>query len=211
MRSLITAFIPIILLFYFGNSKIKEIDCQINQTPCSEETEQEFGKFLGQNFFLVKTDEKVREMKASYPHWEKIVIKKTPFHKILISITTRQPVACLLIGDKIFLLDKEAVVLNERKTNPGLPEIEVEKFKEEEVKRAIEAIFLLNQYSVPCGRMKIENQQLTLLWPETIVLLPQKELSLKIASLQMIVSQGKIEDKLPKIIDLRFKKPVISY
>ena len=211
MRTLILVFFVLASLFYFGTSKIEDMECQINQTPCSEEHEKEFSEFLGQNFFLLNPDKKIKEIKVSYSHWQKIRVKKVPFHKILIEITTRQPVACLLIKDKIFLLDREAVIVRETDVNPGLPEIETEKFKEEEVKKALEAVHFLNQYSLACKRIKIEAQNLILFFPETEVFLPTEDMSFKIASLQMILSQGKMEGKLPRKIDLKFKKPVITY
>lgn len=208
--SLILIFLGII--FYFGKSKIERIHCQINKTPCSEKIEKEFEEFLGQNFFLANPKTKIRELKVSAPHWEKIEVKKIPFNKILVEITTRQPIACLIVGEKTFLLDEEGVVVKESDLNPGLPEIEAEKFNKEEVKTAIEAIILLSQYSLTFKRIKIMNQgNLVLFLPETEVFLPKKELPSKIASLQMILNRAKIEGKLPKKIDLRFKKPVITY
>ena len=211
MRALILSLFILASLFYFGTSKIEDIECQINKTPCSEEHEQGFSEFLGQYFFLLSPAKKIKEIKASYSHWEKIRVKKVPFNKILVEITTRQPVACLLVKDKIFLLDKEAVIVKEIDVNPGLPEIETEKFKEEEVKKALEAVHFLNQYSLACKRIKIEGQNLILFFPETEVFLLTEELSFKIASLQMILSQGRLDEKLPKTIDLRFAKPVITY
>lgn len=193
------------ILFYFGKSKIEKIDCQINKTPCGEELEKEFEEFLGQNFFLSHS-------KVSHPHWEKIKIRKIPFNKILVEITTRQPVACLLVENKALLLDQEAVVVKEIDINPGLPEIETEKFNQEEVKKALEVIVLARQYSLTFERIKIENQRgLVLLLSETEVFLPTEELPSKIASLQMIISRAKIEGKMPIKIDLRFKKPVITF
>lgn len=193
------------ILFYFGKSKIEKIDCQINKTPCGEELEKEFEEFLGQNFFL-------SHPRVSHPHWEKVKIKKIPFHKILVEITTRQPVACLRIQAKTFLLDREVVIVGEVAVNPGLPEIEIEKFNQEEVKKALEVIALARQYSLVFGRVKIiSEKELLLLLPETEVFLPTEELPSKIASLQMIISRAKIEGNLPKKIDLRFKKPVITF
>lgn len=205
MRSLVLILLVFAIFFYFGKSKIEKIECQINKTPCTEEVKKEFEEFLGQNFFLVNPQ-------VSHPHWEKIKIKKIPFNKILVEITTRQPVVCLLIEDKTLLLDKEGVVLWEVEVNPGLPEIETERFEKEKVKRALEAIFLLNQYSLSFERIKIKNQDdLVLFLPETEVFLPTEKLAQQIASLQMIINRAKIEGKLPVKIDLRFKKPVVKY
>lgn len=38
-----------------------------------------------------------------------------------------------------------------------------------------------------------------------------KDLFSQVISLQFILSRSKIEGKLPKLVDLRFRKPVISY
>lgn len=212
LRSLGIILFVLGVFFYFGKSKIKKIDCQINKTPCGEEIERELKEFIGQNFFSLDPKEKIRELKASHPHWQEIKIKKNPFNKLSVEIKTYQPVACLKVQDKTFLTDREAHIVGEVEVNPGLPEIETEKFNQEEVKRALEAISLAEQYSQSLQRIKIENQdELVLYLGETKVFLPTKDLSLKIASLQMIISQAKIEGKLPVRIDLRFKKPVVVY
>jgi len=205
LRSLTVILFVLGVVFYFGKSKIEKIDCQINKTTCTEEIKKEFEEFLGQNFFLVNPQ-------VSHPHWQKVKIKKIPFNKILVEITTRQPVACLLMENKGLLLDQEAVVIKEVDINPGLPEIETEKFNQEEVKRALEVIVLVSQYSLTFERIKVENQKgLVLFLSETEVFLPTEELPSKIASLQMILSRAKIEGKMPIKIDLRFKKPVITF
>lgn len=211
-QSLVFIFLLSATFFYFGKSKIEEIDCQINKTPCKEEVKKEFSEFIGQNFFLVDTRDKIRKIKASHPHWQKVVAKKIPFNKITLEITTRQPVTSLLVGNIFLLLDREAVIVGEVDVNPGLPEIEAEKFNSEEVKKALEVIFLVDQYSISFKRLKIKSQdELLLFLPETEVILPTKNLSEKIASLQMIQSRAKIEGKLPIRIDLRFQKPVVTF
>lgn len=211
-RSLIVIFFVFGIVFYFGKSKIEKINCQINKTPCGQEIERELREFLGQNFFLLDPKEKISQLKASYPHWQEIKIKKNPFNKISVEIKTYQPVACLKVQDKTFLTDREAQIVGEVEVNPGLPEIETEKFNQEEVKKALEAIFLAEQYSLSSQRIKIENQnELVLYLGETKVFLTTKDLPLKIASLQMITNRAKIEGKLPVKIDLRFKKPVVTY
>lgn len=206
-----TALISLLVFLYFAQSRIEILECQINQTPCPQEIEEEFKVFLDKNFFLYDPSPDLKTIKASYPHWQKLVVRKLPFKKIVIAITTRQPAACLLMKDRHFFVDQEAVILHEVKTNPGLPEIEVQKFQEEEIRKGLQAIALLEQYSLAFERLKIEDSQLILFLPAAKVFLPSNDLSFKIASLQMILSQGKIEGKLPKTIDLRFIKPVISY
>lgn len=202
----------LLFLFYFGKSKIGKLECQINKTVCNEEIEKEFIGFLGQNFFLMNPRSKVREVKASYPNWEKVKVKKIPFNKILVEITTRQPVACLLVGESFFLLSKEAVIIKEVDANPGLPEIEAEKFDIEVIRKTLEVISLIEEYSFAFERIKIKSEkELVLYLPEIEVLLSTEKAAEKIASLQIIVSRAKINEQLPTKIDLRFKKPVVTF
>ena len=202
----------LLFLFYFGKSKIEKLECQINKTVCNEEIEKEFIGFLGQNFFLMNPRSKVREVKASYPNWEKVKVKKIPFNKILVEITTRQPVACLLVGESFFLLSKEAAIIKEVDVNPGLPEIEAEKFDIEVIRKTLEVIFLMEEYSFSFERIKIKSEkELVLYLPEIEVLLSTEKAAEKIASLQIIVSRAKINEQLPTKIDLRFKKPVVTF
>ena len=127
-------------------------------------------------------------------------------------ITTRQPVACLLVEESFFLLSKEAVIIKEVDVNPGLPEIEAEKFDIEVIRKTLEVIFLMEEYSFSFERIKIKSEkELVLYLPEIEVLLSTEKAAEKIASLQIIVSRAKINEQLPTKIDLRFKKPVVTF
>lgn len=212
MRFMILLMIVLSVIFYFGQQRIQKIDCQINQTPCRQELKEEFSQFLGENFFLSRPQKKIKALQAAYPHWQKLEIKKVPFNKIVVSITVRQPAACLSMEGRLLLLDQEAVVVAEVSVNPGLPEIEVSQFQEKEVKAALRAIELLGKHSLEFERLEITSgNQIVVLFPETKAFLPLEELGDKIASLQIILSQAKIEGKLPSKVDLRFKKPVITF
>lgn len=200
------------ILVYFGRRRIEKIECLINSTTCGEDLVNEFAEFYGQNFFLVNQGRKARLLENNHPQWEKVQIKKIPFNKLLVEIRTRQPIACLNVEEKIFLLDKEAVIMGDVEVNPGLLIIEISKFNQEEVKKGLEAAFLAKQYSLSVERIRIEgSERLVFFYPETEIILPLEDIGSKIASLQMILSTAKIEGKLPVKIDLRFKKPVIIF
>jgi len=212
MRTLIPLLLVLSLTFYTVQSRVREIDCQINQTPCQKEISQEFTGFLGERLLFLKTEPKVKELKASYSHWEKVKVRKAPFHRVIVLITTRQPVVCLVLDNQYLLLDKEAIIVQEVSVNPGLPEIKINSFDYQVMKKALEAIRLLEKYALGFKQVELnESDQMVIVINGTKVFLPLTDLPKKIASLQMIISQAKIEGCLPRKVDLRFNKPIINY
>lgn len=45
----------------------------------------------------------------------------------------------------------------------------------------------------------------------TVILSTSKDLTTQVLSLQFVISRAKIENRLPKVVDLRFTKPVVLY
>lgn len=212
MRTLIVFLLIASLLFYLGSRKVVEIDCQINQTPCPAAIEKEFVDLLGQNLILSRPEQKIPALKATYFQYEKIIIKKQPLDKIIVLITTRQPVVCFLIAGQKLLLDTGARVVREVEINPGLPEIKAVRFQEEKARQAIETAALLEHYQIDFLNLELnEKDELKVRLTESEVWLSFEEIGSQIASLQTILSQARIKERLPKKIDLRFNKPILSY
>lgn len=71
---------------------------------------------------------------------------------------------------------------------------------------------MLGQYGLVGKEIKITGDKATAIVSGTKVFFNLGEnLQKQVVSLQFILSRAKIEGKLPKSIDLRFSKPVVSY
>lgn len=212
MRTLIVFLLLAGLIAFGASRRIEKIDCQINHTRCPEKITAEFNDLIGRNFILTKPGLKMKDLTVKYPQWQQIAWQKRPLKTVAVSITTRQPVVCFLMADQKMLLDAEAMVVVEVVTNPGLPVIQAQRFEEAKVKQAIAAASLLESYHLSFDQIELTDQEkIVVRLTESELVLPLTELNEKIASLQMILSQAKIKNSLPKKIDLRFNKPILSY
>lgn len=92
-------------------------------------------------------------------------------------------------------------------------------FGEEEIASSLpeksrETVFqeTLANYGLVAKKLTINGQELTAEISQTLVLFKiEEDFKPQVASLQFILSRAKIEGKLPKVVDLRFTKPVVSY
>lgn len=70
----------------------------------------------------------------------------------------------------------------------------------------------LNEYNLKPESLKREGEEITASISGITVLFNFREdLTAQVVSLQLILSRAKIEGRLPRSIDLRFSKPVVSY
>lgn len=71
---------------------------------------------------------------------------------------------------------------------------------------------ILNKYGLKSLDFKIDGQEAVAKISEVQVFFNlEKEIESQVLSLQFILSRAKIEGRLPKVVDLRFDKPVVSY
>lgn len=70
----------------------------------------------------------------------------------------------------------------------------------------------LNEYNLKPESLKKEGEEIVASIAGILVFFNLKEdLTTQVVSLQLILSRAKIEGRAPRLIDLRFSKPVVSY
>lgn len=71
---------------------------------------------------------------------------------------------------------------------------------------------IFHQYGLLAQNLRVTgNEAVASISGIPVFLTLDKDLNSKVASLQLILSRAKIEGRLPRAIDLRFSKPVLSY
>lgn len=127
--------------------------------------------------------------------------------------------------DSFWVISEEGVVLKKASSKTSLPRVFLKTKEENEMHDGLD----LNQFSwgvsLPVLNLlaangldfelvigEEETNQLLVLgttWQALFSL--EKEIGSQVGSLQLILSRAKIEGKLPRLVDLRFDKPVISF
>ncbi len=139
---------------------------------------------------------------------------------LVLSLEIRKP--AVLIGPRVLgahvAADDEGVILYQSE-NPGLPLLLFSDLvKPGSVLNAdqINAIKILDQMSgLPDNRLigKIDNHILSVFFPQNVtVLLDLSQMTSNwYTTLQVILTRSKIQSKMPKVIDLRFNSPIVTF
>ncbi|MDO8452608.1 MAG: hypothetical protein Q7S79_02550, partial [bacterium] len=139
-------------------------------------------------------------------------------------IIKRKPVVGAKIVNKdtpgYFFVDKDGIVVGFSQNsslpvlnyNSGEHNLVVGKTADDSFKEAVKLLNSLSyNFNIQVG--SLEGSTLHALLPENIkVICPlDKETSVLSGSLQLILARSKMEGNLPRVIDLRYKNPVLTY
>ena len=226
VRGALGILIIVTVIFFLRSdfAKVEKFKCSTQYGPtCDAKDLATLEKVIGSNFFTLDTKNLNNELSANFLNQQSYVQKVIP-QKLNVFIIKRKPVVGAKIADKetpgYFLVDKDGVVVgfSENSSLPVLNYSSVEhtlvvgKTTDGSFK---EAVWLLNSlaknFNVQVGALVGES--LNALLPESIkVVCPlNKETSVLSGSLQLILARSKMEGKLPRVIDLRYKNPVLTY
>ncbi len=223
MKILKISVITIILLslfFYLGfNSnlfKIKILGLP-DKISCAEAEEiKKESQIQGKHFFLLQQNLIKQNLKKRF-----ICIKSIDFsykfpNKLDLKISERKPAA---IVNESFITDEDGFVFAQKEII-NVPKLQIlgfnikigAMFPDDIIKKSLLVFNDLAKAGLTVNEARISPERDLLVYSNMkIVLNLDDDLSSKLASLQLILNQAKIESKVIKNIDLRFDKPVISY
>lgn len=202
--------------------RIKKISCQINQSYCSPGIEENFYSLLDKNIFLIDLSEKTEKLKDAHPDWQTLKLSKKMPHEIAVEILTLQPVAALgKEGEKKFyLIDQLGNLVDRKEVNPGFPLIIIEDLPQVELgqplsvsflSQSLELVKLLTELRLDFKNLKIQKEIIIAVFAGFQAFFsPERDLQKQVASLQLIINEGRIDKSHLQEIDLRFEKPVIK-
>lgn len=218
--------IAVIFVFQSDYFKICQIDCQTENFPCMSEDKNLFAKALGNNIFLFETQKLTDSIKKDNPEIAELLLEKKLPHKIVVQIDRRQAFVCLdLNQEQWYIGDKKGVIFKKLDHCPhemvkvfyknGLEDIKLgEQIKDQGLKSVFSIIELIQDNLVGLKEIRVDaKQNLTLLLEQGIIasFSATKNSQAQVDSLHFILRLSKIEGNLPKVIDLRFDKPVIKF
>lgn len=199
---------------------VRVTTCKTQFGQCAEEDTFPIKKYEGKSLFFLNRRALNQELEKNFkneyaynhlyfPNTLDVYIKK---RKAVVGITKTAT-------QKIYLVSKEGVVLEEVEST-ALPllilgeEFEIPPIGNIVKDKEIVGIEILNYvykiWSQP--HAKIESNKFLVKINETLVTFPlDREPSIVIGALQLILTRSKIDSKLVKTIDLRYKKPILTY
>lgn len=209
-------FIGIGLLLSSDIFRVKRVLCRTQYGPCDEKVEEALEVFSGEHILLLNLEEVEKTAKTFFKIREAFVRKVLP-ETLVVSLEERKARVGLISSSGLFLVDQEGFIL-EKKDQTLLPRLKVEN-KEISVGGKINstissAVVLLDvlarsglivdaEFTEDFISTRIENAS---------VLLPlNQDPRVTVGSLQLILARAKIEGRLLKLVDLRFKNPVVIF
>jgi len=174
---------------------------------------------LPNNLFFLDTEKLESQIEEDNPLIEKISIEKKYPNTIMMTVVKRSVIARLHNRYQKVLIDHNAMVVGDDVYAYGLPLIELDishvnhgsTLTDQQVLQSIAFIELLNEQLEVYKITNYNSSSLQATIEETDILFPQNgELEQKVSTLQILLAGFRIRGSLPKIIDLRYSKPVIQ-
>jgi len=173
------------------------------------------------NLIFFPSDKVKADLLKEYPQLSDVIIKKQFPHTITIIPVLRMPAALLITSKAIYGIDKEGKILGLGYTDSTLPEIHREvspvvvgqTVKDKPILYVL--VFLEKSIPIlPVSSVFIDDEGLSLraVSDKTEILFTQEQsIDTLMASLQTIVTGVRMKGTMPKLIDVRFIKPVIQW
>ncbi|MCK5012399.1 MAG: cell division protein FtsQ/DivIB [Candidatus Omnitrophica bacterium] len=216
------------VIYLFENTKYFKIQSITIDPSLQFINKRDLRNLKGKNIFEIDLKAIQRRLSYKYPQASELKVMKRFPNRIAVVAKQRHPLAQVQIKDRIATLDEEGVVLSSggqarkdlplivgvrgdsRKLVRGLP------FKGADIQTALKITNLfqanksLSSYSI--DRINVENLSKIYftLSNDLEVILDRNNTSQRIKVLGVVLSQGKLDMKHVKYIDLRFKEPIIG-
>ena len=209
------------IIFYLDGQnifKIRKIDLESDKITCAgnEEIKNESG-VLGQQFFFLKQNLIKEKLRKKFICIKDVDLNYKFPNKLDLKITERKPA---LVVSMSFIVDEEGFVFARKDEEINIPKVEIvgfdikmgAVFPDNIIKKSLSVFNFLSKISLNVRDAKIsQERELIIISDMKIIFNLYDDIESKLASLQLILNQAKIESRVLKYVDLRFDKPVITY
>lgn len=211
------------LVYASGFFTIKHIYCSQEGEPCPLSIAAELANHQHKNILTFRAAEVEAKLLAASPGIQHITITVSLPDTIRVNLTGRTPnltAAVSTSSTQLVFIDNRNVPFQVEEHSPLRPEIVGPKMSElklgetiedKNILSAIELAHTLNDYFIKYEYVKVWPDRLQVVLknaPEAIFPL-EGDYSLLVPSLQLILRQTTIELGEPRLIDLRFSKPIL--
>jgi hypothetical protein len=159
-----------------------------------------------------------RELLRQYPQLSAVTIRKVYPDVIELSVTAREPVAMIVTGGNEFLIDGKGyptTVTSVGKTYPviELPDTAVLGFPVRDQQVLLALNFLSQVQGARVTKItSIDSSSLRAITPELDILFSREtDIAAVDRTLQTLISGFRMKGTMPKSVDLRFQKPIVTF
>lgn len=204
---------------------IKNINCKTQYGPCDEQDIKLASRFIGKNLFLVTSKDVGETLVGSFRN-NKVFVNKFFPSTLSLVIEKRKGFMALSkpsVGSGVFLVASDGtalsyeessalttIVLSEEIATPVVGE----KVGQDLISAGKTLSLLRLGQNIETANFSKEGMIVKIKWDLSsisVVFPLSGDPSLLVGALQLILSQAKIDGKIPKVVDLRFKNPVLGY
>ncbi len=174
----------------------------------------------GKNILTLNTAQLAEDIKKQDIKIKEVTIQKKIPGQLLLKIIKRQEIAAISQGSEFLLMDKEGLVIGQKKEignlplvnlNFGLQNLQVGSSIDNNNKIIFFILDWLNGKEKVVSVSKIDQELEIKLAEGTLIFFPWEDSEEKLASLQLLLTRFRIEGRQPVKIDLRFDKPVVTF
>lgn len=171
------------------------------------------------NIFLFPADEIRQQILRDYPLIKTIGITKKYPHTLFISITLRKPIASLYTDSYYFGIDNEGFITSLEKVQ-DVPVIAInadpihkgERVANITIGQVLKFIQYTREFIRPSLITIFDRSSFVAKVEQSDILFPQEEDLRSISdTLQILIGGFRIKGIMPKVIDLRYSKPVVRF
>lgn len=202
--------------------KVRSISCKTQYGPCIPAEEERLQKFVGENILFLKTGE-VRAAFGDYFLIREAYAQRVFPNKLAVFLERRKPLTAIETkgAEGVFLSDRDGVVLGFEKDS-ALPRLVIDNASgmtvgeraESNIIAASQLLYLTYKLGVVGDTLRGElvGDSLKIDLGGTAAYFDlAKDPRVSIGALQLILARAKVDGKLPKVADLRYSNPVLTY
>ena len=168
-----------------------------------------------QNLFLLD-EAKIRHEVLTNPQIKQVTFEKSLPNSLTVTVNYRDPAFSWQGSNATFLVDDSGFVFQLGSAS-GLPQVvssdnlEIGKKMNPDTLSKVLAIIKGTNSAATSISIQASTYQATLTGGTTVTFDPTGDLTAQSQALQLIIAKAKIDGKLPRSVDLRFPKPVVTF
>lgn len=204
-----------IVLLSFGIGKLTKIKTiNVVGVPAKIEIDSET---ISRNLLFFPVEKVRKKLLEEYPQFSDIKIHKRYPQTLEVELIAREPIAVVQTSGRRVLVDKEGMIIGDTDNNEkpiiDLPNFQIKgtKIDHPAVKASLAFLAGMAQYDdikriiVEHGTLRVQTSAMTYIMTE------KRDGSESARTLQSLLTGFRIRGTLPKIIDLRFEQPVVTW
>lgn len=220
---IVLAFILLSFYLYKSSSlQLKNIDCSSQYGPCNVEDLAKFEQYKNKNLLFLDSSEVKNKGEESYNN-RKVIVQKYFPGTLKIILEKRKSIVALKSRDPrspILAIDRDGTLIDTPKETQlpviyirrNLGDLYLGEKVEQPVVNAVQVFYLSQKYwNIQDAVLDQDKLQITLDSQTIVNFALDRDPQALVGALQLIETRSRIEGKLPKLIDLRYIRPVLTY